>query len=66
MTVQAVVRVNLEHGTDGRWFATSEDVFGLNLCSADRNAVLRDIPRAIKFLFKANNGIDVEVTTLSP
>lgn len=63
MTVQAVVRVNLERGPDGRWFATSEDVFGLNLCSVDRKAVLRDIRRAIKLLFKANNGIDVEVTT---
>ena len=59
MTVQAVVRVNLECGPNGCWFATSEDVFGLNLCSADRKAVLRDIPRAIELLFKTNNGMDV-------
>lgn len=65
MTVHAVVRVDLERGPDGLWFATSEDVFGLNLCDANRKAVVRDIPKAIKLLFKANSGIDVEVTRLN-
>lgn len=45
----------------GRFYATSEDVEGLWLWHKDAGQLLEMIGPSIKFLYKHNRGIDVEV-----
>lgn len=40
-------------------YATSDDVFGLNLASHDRETLLRDVPKAIELLYEENLGVRV-------
>ena len=63
-TTITVVQVILSH-KDGYYFATSEDVPGLHLCSQDRAKLESYIIPAIKLLFKDNRGLDVEVLRYS-
>ena len=48
--VTTVVKVEIASDGDLH-YATSDDVFGLNLASRDRDALLRDVPRALELLY---------------
>ena len=63
--VTTTVHVKLDQDADGIWYASSDDVFGLNLCGRNRNAVLRDIPAALELLYRENRGVNVLVKELS-
>lgn len=54
-----VVAVSIASG-DGLYYATSDDVFGLNLAAPDRDALLRDVPKAIELLYRENFGVRVQ------
>jgi len=56
--VTTVVYVTVAHDGDLH-YATSDDVFGLNLASRDRDALMRDVPRAIELLYRENHGVRV-------
>ena len=56
--VATIVTVSIASG-DGLHYATSDDVTGLNLAAADRDALLRDIPKAIELLYRENHGVRV-------
>ena len=53
-------RIQME-ARDGHIHAFSDEVPGLNICGKDREVVLRDVVRGIKFLFKEVRGINVDV-----
>lgn len=57
--------VVLEKGEDeeGRWYAHSDDVTGLHLTASSREALISDLPRAIRFLVEANK---ITLPPLSP
>ena len=56
----ATTVVEVEFAADGDLhYATSDDVFGLDLASRDRDALLRDVPRAIELLCQENLGVRV-------
>ena len=56
--VTTVVKVEIVSEGDLH-YATSDDVFGLNLASRDRDALLRDVPKAIELLYEENLGVRV-------
>lgn len=52
--------VKVEIASDGDLhYATSEDVFGLNLANRDREALMRDVPKAIELLYLENHHVRV-------
>lgn len=56
--VATVIRVTI--ASDGELhYATSDDVFGLNLAARDRDVLMRDIPKAIELLYRENHGVRV-------
>ena len=60
MNEAATTVVEVEFAADGDLhYATSDDVFGLDLASRDRDALLRDVPRAIELLCQENLGVRV-------
>ena len=62
--VTTVVKVAIS--TEGDFhYATSDDVFGLDLASRDRDALLRDVPRAIELLYRENHGVRVGAKPVS-
>jgi len=63
MTKAQIARIIIEYKKDGGgvFVATSRDVPGLLLAHRNREAVIGDIPAAIKLLFKLNRGEDVNV-----
>ena len=62
-TVVTIAGVKVFEDRLGCWYATSDDISGLNLCGRDRSAVERDIPRLIRILYKENFGLDIDVKT---
>jgi divalent metal cation (Fe/Co/Zn/Cd) transporter len=61
-----IVNINIRKEMDGYFVATSAELPGLVLASADVHAIAEDIPKAIKALYKANFDIDVEVMEAFP
>lgn len=62
--VTTVVEVAIS--TEGDFhYATSDDIFGLDLASRDRDALLRDVPRAIELLYRENHGVRVVAKPVS-
>lgn len=60
MSEASATVVNVTIASDGDLhYATSDDVFGLNLVSRDRDALMRDVPRAIELLYKENYDVRV-------
>ncbi len=62
----SIICIVTEDRDDGGLRIHSPDVPGLHLSGANRDAVMRDVIPAIKHLFKANNGVDVEVSPIQP
>jgi hypothetical protein len=56
-----IIRVKIERGKSGRFFATSPDLRGLVVGRPDADALFEAVPRAITDLYAAM-GIDVVVT----
>lgn len=46
---------------DGQLFASSDDLFGLNICAQNEDELCAQLKTGVKWLFKQNRGIDVEV-----
>ena len=66
MSEAATTVVEVEIASDGDLhYATSDDVFGLDLASRDRDALLRDVPRAIELLYAENLGVRVVAKPLA-
>ena len=56
--VATVIRVTI--ACDGEiYYATSDDVYGLNLAARDRGVLMQDIPKAIELLYRENHGVRV-------
>ena len=66
MTEAVTTVVKVEIASEGDLhYATSDDVFGLHLASSDREALLRDVPRAIELLYKENLSVRVVAKPLA-
>lgn len=68
MTTQTpafIIRVQVRPDA-GRFFASSPDVPGLHVWGDSRDALCERVVQGIKFLFRMNRNIEVEVTPLSP
>lgn len=61
MKESVTIRVSVSQHSGG-FVATSKDCRGLFVSNSTVTKVLETVPRAIKLLFKAEHGIDVEVT----
>lgn len=66
MAKALIVSVTFEDRGDGGLRVHSDDVPGLYLSSADRDAVLRDVVPAVELLFEKNHGIKVEANPIAP
>ncbi len=60
-----VIKLEMEQ-REGLFYVSSADVPGLHLAGYDMRKVLADVVPAIKYLFKMNRGLDVEVRPASP
>ena len=60
------VRVNVKVVKRDDWFvATCGQLPGLYLVHQDKDAVLEDVPEAVKVLIKAQHGLDAQVLPVS-
>ncbi len=57
-----LINVKAEYADAGKcWALTSNDLPGLVMAGGDLDALLADLPQAIKLLFRLNYQMDVEV-----
>lgn len=59
-TQTTVINV-MVNNRDGLLFASSEDLFGLNICAKNDDELCERLKAGVKWLYKQNKGLDVEV-----
>lgn len=64
-TPTTVINVTVKNRGD-LLFASSEDIFGLNVVAPNEDELCKRIVAAVKWLFKQNRGMDVQVLIPSP